>query len=203
MLTRVHRMTLFVLAVVLVGLAVAPVGRLSASNIAPLAGSDLIGTGTIEIDVNGDKVPDGWKRVSPSGLSKIKCDKPAVGKFFSHSGSCAFMLRSTGGKEKLEWEYKPVGGGSTGDAFTLDLYASGVNIPLSGEPEVKIVAVDQNGNKQILSKVELPTGSYGYTLFTFNFAAPFNYQKIKIEFEYEALSGKLLIDDVTLVQTAP
>jgi hypothetical protein len=162
---------------------------------------DLLGTGGMEIDVDGDKVPEGWKLTSPSGKSKIKCNKPADGKYYSNFGDCAFLFKSTGAKEKLEYTFNVPGGGSAGDSYALALYVSGTNVPLNAGT-VKIIAKDASGNKEVLGTFNLPNGTFAYMSLGGTYVTTMDYEKIKITISY-AGGGKLFVDDVTLVQVVP
>lgn len=167
-----------------------------------LLGQERLTNGGMESDADGDKVPDFWTIKSPSGQSKRKCDKPDLGKFFAHLGTCAVMLRSTGAKEVLQQTYSPAGGGLAGDAFTLSLWASGKGIPTSATARAVVIFKYTDGTKGKFT-LPLPTGDYAYQQFTLDATAAQDYTTAKVKVEYTAAGGKLYVDDVSLAQTAP
>ncbi len=162
----------------------------------------LLNNGSMEDDADGNKVPDFWKIKTPSGKSMRKCDNPARGKFYAHTGSCAVVLQSTGAKEKLQQTYTPAGGGLTNDAYTLSLWASGKSIPAGATVRVTVQFAYTDGTKDKFT-LELPTGTYAYQQFQLDAVAAKDYTSVKVKVEYTASGGKLTVDDVSLAQTAP
>jgi CSLREA domain-containing protein len=160
----------------------------------------LLENGSMEADANGDKVPDFWKIKSPSGKSKQKCDNPAKGKYYAHTGTCAVVLASTGAKEVLQQTYTPSGGGLAGDQYRLSLWASGKGIPASATARAVVQFAYTDGTKEKLI-LNLPTGDYAYQQLLLDVTAAKDYTSIKVKIEYAASGGKLSIDDVSLVQT--
>ena len=162
----------------------------------------LLNNGSMEDDTNADKVPDFWKIKSPSGKSQRKCDNPAKGKFYAHTGTCAVVLQSTGAKEVLKQTYTPTGGGLAGDQYRLTLWASGKNIPAGATARAVVIFKYTDSTTEKFTLL-LPTGTYAYQQFTLYATAAQDYTAVKVKIEYAASGGKLTVDDVSLGQTGP
>ncbi len=158
----------------------------------------LLNNGSMEDDADGNKVPDFWKIKTPSGKSMRKCDNPAKGKFYAHTGSCAVVLQSTGAREKLQQTYTPSGGGLAGDLYTLSLWASGKSIPAGAIARVTVQFAYTDGTKEKFT-LNLPTGTYAYQQFQLDAVAAKDYTSVKVKVEYAASGGKLIVDDVSFL----
>lgn len=149
---------------------------------------DGIVNGSMEIDSNGDKVPDGWKISSSSGQTRRVCD-------VAYAGSCSVRLPGTGGTEQLIYTWKPGTTGKAGDTNWIYFRALG-----SGFLQIWIYVTRSDG-------VELPPGGCGYggpyaTWETggCGWTSSVDYKKVRIVIENTA-AGTMWIDTVSLTQT--
>jgi hypothetical protein len=136
---------------------------------------DGIVNGSMEIDANGDNVPDGWKIKSPSGSTQRICG-------VSYSGACSARLQGdTGSQEQLIYTYKAGPTGIAGDTFTLWLrgYASGFTA--FGQWGMTVEAYNTDGTVSTLSNEGFTANTGGvWGLGAVILTAPKDYKKIKI-----------------------
>jgi hypothetical protein len=146
----------------------------------------------MELDLDGDKQPDGWKVKQVSG-DKLKCNQPD--KLIAHAGNCAYLFKGfIGENTKLEQTLDEVNF-ALNDTLTLALFYNTKN---SGE--VKFTLKSAAGQVIVKEKLVLNAttdyemGSKRITVQTSDIS------KIKIQIRYKGSAGKLLIDDVSLLQ---
>jgi len=136
---------------------------------------DAIENGSLEVDANGDKVPDSWKISSPSGKTKQV-------QGISYMGSFSARLQgNTGSQERLIYTYKPGATGIAGDTFTLSLWGYASGFPAFGQWGMTVEAYNTDGTVSVLYNSGFVETTGGVWLpGTANLTAPKNYKKIKV-----------------------
>jgi hypothetical protein len=148
----------------------------------------------------------GAPSLSPWGLGggdkeKIKCDKPLVGKFYARSGECAFQFKGIEGEaSKLKQTYV---GTSTffiaGDVIDLNFYFNAPKSVLDMKAKLKISYEDANIQTGKNTITLAPTGGdYAFRTTSYTLTNDF-VSKIKIIFDHRTPSGKLYLDDTSLI----
>jgi hypothetical protein len=172
----------------------------------PYPTEQLIVNGGFELK-NEDNSPNltPWSVKNPTG-DKIKCNKDTnndgeIDKFFSHTGTCAFMFKGVPGEaSKLQQVYDP--------SNTLAVFAADDTLLLTAYVDARASLVDAIIKLKIKYSDNTPTGkasrvlsqTTGYDEVTLPYTIQSeNVVKIKLIFDHRTPSGKLFIDDVTLL----
>lgn len=153
---------------------------------------DGVGNTSMEIDDNGDKVPDGWKITSPSGKAKRVCDYAAV-------GSCSVRLPGSGATETLAYTFKPADTGAGGDQFNFWYFIATEGIPAASVTIMTDIFYT-NGTHDLTFEISTLTGTHGFGAplgWAVNPTGP--YKKIRVSFMYTASVGRIWVDGVQLV----
>ncbi|MBC8099635.1 MAG: hypothetical protein H7Y11_09345, partial [Armatimonadetes bacterium] len=167
----------------------------------------LVNTG-FETDVNGDKIPDGWtgSNTALAKTDKVKCNKDTnddgiPDKIFARTGSCAFEFKGNVTAETSKIFFKPLDFSAitNGATVTLSVYID----PRSGTPAAKFAQANikfSDGTKTKLL-LNIPGGLLTYTLQTNSTVIDLtgrSVASVKVDLRYNGISGKFLVDDVSL-----
>lgn len=180
--------------------SVAPPTHTPTATIAPVA-IQLIQNGGFEAkDGAGAPSLTAWSVANPT-KEKIKCNNPAKGKVIARSGQCAFMFKGVPGEAaKLKQTYN---GTETffieGDVIGFSFHVNAPKPVVDLKAKIKVKYEDASiptGKNTITLQ---PTGGVyqakgtSYTLVN-DFVS-----KIKLIFDHRTPTGKLYIDDVSLI----
>jgi hypothetical protein len=160
---------------------------------------DLLANSSFEIDLNGDKVPDGWKAQKLS-LDKLRCN--TVTKTFAIDGQCAFQMKNTVGalSQKV---MPPLPTGIDDDMFLEALVNTSVARP---GVLATVVIKESDGDKekcQIRLLAGTNAGAGGYEAFQCN-VEPDLEEVISIKVTISTpTGGKVLFDRVSLLTIVP
>lgn len=160
---------------------------------------ELLKNGGMELNNDGDKLPDDWTVKKGSG-ERQKCDKP--GKIFAHSGACAFRFKG-GAKENSKLLQIPDVAGlyfRAGDQLALSVFINATNNAVKGK--VKLIVKYVSG-AQDKFKTEI-TVNQGYTELTgvVDITDPL-VAKVKLLFDHKSAAGKVYIDDASVKLLRP
>jgi hypothetical protein len=136
---------------------------------------NAIEDGSLEVDTDGDKVPDSWKISSPSGKTKQV--------YFPYLGAFSVRLQgNTGSQEKLIYVYKAGPTGRAGDTFELSLYGNCSGFTAIGQWGITVEAYNTDGTVSTLhTGGYVPdTGGMWLTGGPYVLTAPKDYKKIKL-----------------------
>ena len=175
---------------------------LCAFGAAALAGSALAATGNLvkngsfEKDGNGDGIPNNWF----GGYSITSADKRVCNQ--SYVGDCSFKMVG-------DTNYKNLGqcinfvpeSTVAGDKFKLKIWIKGKAIDVgAGEAQVYITFYDTGGAGQLnYDTFSIPGGTSAWAMHQVSEAATADYNQICIYLVFEADSGKVWFDKVSLV----
>jgi hypothetical protein len=158
---------------------------------------ELVVNGDFELDTEPDKIPDGWLPKYLS-LDKRVCNKPD--KTVAFSGSCAFRFKgSIGEYGKIQ---QTLGGAQFGDTLVLsaalntDVGTPGKLVMVKIRYSDPLAGVNRNGKDQI--KLELAEATQGYQVIEQSLMLSGTPIKFTITVRFRGLSGKLLVDRVSL-----
>jgi hypothetical protein len=158
--------------------------------------TDLIVNGGFEVDTNSDNLPDSWN-TNKLARGRVKCNKP--GKIVANSGECAFEFRGVGRNNRIVQSINPESV-STGSTLQVNM---AVNTRQSTK-KIGLVKVKYASGESSKIRVDANGTPSGYELVSASgeiSAAP---TSIDIQLNYKSSTGKVLIDDVSLlVLTAP
>jgi hypothetical protein len=163
---------------------------------------ELLLNNSFEFDLDSNNLPDTWK-VKYAVRDKLKCDKPEAGKFFAHSGSCAFMFKPES-VEATRLVQKPGVEVVNEDVEGRLLVSAYTQSPTAGTVRIKLVVkyLDPSVEKDKLV-LDVPASDvYVQTLNN----VPVNQQvaKAKVIIANETTAGKVLLDDASLLwQSGP
>ncbi|MBC8099708.1 MAG: choice-of-anchor D domain-containing protein [Armatimonadetes bacterium] len=166
----------------------------TAATATPQAGIELLVNASFEAQTEGNPLPDGW---IGKGLidDKRKCNK--VGKVIARTGECAWRFKG-GEAENASITQKPLPiiGMNAGDTLALTLYTYG-KVGVLGEAKVTVKYTDALLAK---SKLSLPVvASEGYVPLSSTLTLLGDPASLKLSVKHSTLSGKLLVDDASLV----
>jgi N-acetylneuraminic acid mutarotase len=168
----------------------------------PQTGTELLTNGGFELDVApADKMPDAWKgkRLTKDKMVCNKLNRPGLpDKIVAHDGNCAFQFKGGIGEKSQIAQTLPAGTYAANTPLTLSAYVSA-----------------KEGVKGKLQAVVAYTGSLPKTKIVIDFAASNDYQlvskseqfldanvaKIKVQVKHTSTSGKVRVDDVSLLIT--
>ncbi len=160
--------------------------------------SEILANTGFESDINGDKIPDGWKSKDnePATKNKLKCK---AGKSHAHGGICAYKFKgNTGGsKSKLVFTTSAM---ALTDTVTYDFsgYVQAKNLtPATVLGKAKVVFT--NGTAETITLYpRIITSEYVSTHATGSFSRMGrSLKKLKVQFFYSGASGKMWLDDVS------
>jgi hypothetical protein len=168
---------------------------------------ELLTNGSFEVDLDGDKLPDGWKakNTNVAKSDKLKCNKPD--KIVAYNGNCAFQFSGnpTGEESKLSQDIPAIESIVNGGTLTLSAYLD----PKSGVAGSKIASlkVKLSDSSKLKLDLRLPsdasTSDYTQLTDTLLIAIPTGVfiTEAKLDLKYGETSGKYLIDDVRLTMS--
>jgi hypothetical protein len=154
---------------------------------------ELIVNGSFEIDANLDKRPDSWRYVSlTTGLDRLDS---------KYRKFDAYSMKFTGeSKIKKMITQRFFFSGNAGDDFTLSLWSRAANAPSNAVYRAEMIFY--NGAAQIgASSINFATGSHGFVKGSATFTAPVSFTKIVVRIVYQAVSGSVWFDGVSLLYT--
>lgn len=151
------------------------------------APDDLIINGGFEIDADSDRIPDGWSSLRPKAQ---KCGDAGL------NSDCAVKIKG-----------KPAVKNKIQQNITTDLPLSGTTVKLTAQFKGKnviaggtlqaVVKYLDSDSKDVLS-IDLPVGTYAYTPLEDTLTIGGSIKKIKVRLRYNAASGKIIVDNVSL-----
>ncbi len=173
---------------------------------------ELLVNTSFETDANADKQPDGWtaRALSADKLKCNKTDRPngKPDKIFANSGDCAYLFKGRPG-ENARLIQKPDGSFlAADDVLSFSLYA---DTTLAAAGRVGIVKVKYaDGSKSVMDiRLEAPTQDAtpdekpNYQQFSADeLTLTGTPTKVVVQIRSRHTSGKLFIDDVSLVAKA-
>ncbi len=147
--------------------------------------------GSMEIDANGDRVPDGWKINSPSGNARRVCD-------VALAGSCSVRLPGSGAPETLRYTFKAGNSGAAGDEFNFWYWIASENAPAASVDITTTIFYTDGTSEQHYDNT-YPAGTHSFTLYGWVVTPSKPYKKIQLSFTYTADTGRIWVDNVTLL----
>ena len=150
----------------------------------------IVGNGSFEYDFDVTLFPDYWTPKNFTANDLWDCANAA-------DGSCSVRLKGDGANKKVIQNGNLAG--LAGDQFDLSAWAKGKNV--SGTARVRVVLYNTDGTVQKVS-LNFNPGTYDWTAFTKTFTASKDYYQIKVQAQYNALGGKLWVDNVVLERTS-
>lgn len=158
--------------------------------------TELLPNNSFEIDVNNDKIPDGWTGKNLT-KDKLVTDKPFKDKFFAYDGEKAFRFKGGPGEaSKIQHKVNSSLIGTAGMGDTVELKAW-VDTAVAAGKIVTAKIKYTNGSKLKL-ELNLANPTNGYQQFTAADTLTLNVASIKVIVAYKRTSGKVLVDLVTL-----
>lgn len=169
----------------------------------PTTNTELLNDGDFEVNLDGNnKVPDAWT-FSALTKDRLKCDT-FVGQF-SFSGKCAFrFVGGVGENAKLIQNVDLTGRTfAAGNVLSITVHYKTNNV----KPRLKIKgrvfynnSITPAGKLNGTINVVAPT-YMSFTVPTTHILTESNVTKIKVQFQNRATSGKIYIDDASLLWT--
>ncbi len=153
---------------------------------------ELLANTGFEDDANGDKQPDSWTPLSLSG-DKRKCIKPTK-TVAVNSGICALTMKNATGawRQKVAFYNLP----EVGDEVLVAFWAS-ATAP-SAAPVV-VVKIKGAGGQSEKVTVPLAFAASFFNRVSASHVLTFTPTKITVTIQWKPAAGKLVIDDVSLV----
>ena len=136
-----------------------------------------------------------WRRARGETTDRRLCNNTT---YPANAGLCAFLFNGDSTLDRLQ-QVVPRPGGLANDAYRVSAYIRGYG--LIGVNRIRIAVRQADGGSEVFS-FDLPGNTYGYQLVTFSFSPVENYTQIIVLIEKQG-GGKLLVDEVVLVQTGP
>jgi hypothetical protein len=167
--------------------------------------TELLINGGMELDQDGDHLPDAWVLVSTTGKSgKLKCSSPprtvtASGRVAAHSGDCLFVFTGRPGRagtlrQNLDLSEIDL---SSGDLLTLRAWSHASAAGITATAKLTVKYLDATAAGKIVRSLSALDWTESMGLLTVNSAAV---KKIKLQVKFSAPTGKLSIDDLSLTQ---
>lgn len=172
---------------VLLALAVMSTPTLHADTVEPTptlaTGDELIQNGSFEIDSDHDRLPDSWQMVNRKG-----------DKTFCRAADCFFRFKGTGLEKRLEQDIAV--SGVIHEVFTLSVDSWGKR--WNGEAAFRLWIYYDNGMRLRLN-LDLHTGEDRQRSQDTKITVG-SYHKLKVEFVVRSLSGRLWVDNASLIR---
>jgi CSLREA domain-containing protein len=166
--------------------------------------SEVLRNGNFEVNSKSAKVPDFWKG------SKLTKDKHVCNgdKMVAHSGSCAFQFKGVPGENsKLTQKLEAVefANFAAGNVFQLTVWVDKKGLKSGAQVTAIFKYVNpnlgNNGKDKVKVSIEKGTGAYAQLT-----AAPFTLKGtlsgLSVKVSYKGDSGRMYVDDVSLIRTA-
>lgn len=156
----------------------------------PIPDASLLLNGSMEVDDNADRVPDGWK-----GAGMAVADGRASDAAFS--GSYAFKFVSNGKVKKLTQVVAVTG--SANARLRLGFWHTTQSVSGRGAYYAKVTLLYTDGTRAAM-KVNLAGGSHAWERLELPISAKKAFKKVTVLFQYGKANGKVWLDDVVLVR---
>lgn len=155
---------------------------------------ELVLNGGFEIDADDDKIPDGW---SANVEKVLKCNTPEKPDT-AFEGECAVRLKSGA---KVQQKFVDVGMIGANTAMTISAQISGKNVVAEMQAVVVLKYVDPSLgiNGKLKQTLVAENGDYAYTPVTATTSVEGAVQKGKLMLRYTGVSGKVMVDSVSVV----
>jgi len=164
---------------------------------------ELLGNGGLEVDEDGDGVPDGWT-VQADDNDHLVCDPAKV-----HSGSCAFRFKGDASAQGDSLKQVAVHDGDAGDVIKLKLFARAKNVAV-GTAKIVLTVRDTTSGVEEKVVLHVPSGTYDYQKLSVSHtvgssnAALDVYDRVIVTVKMSGGPGsQLYIDDAGLVVSPP
>jgi SGNH hydrolase-like domain, acetyltransferase AlgX len=166
--------------------------------------SDLV-NGGMEIDDDGDRVPDGWQVVSARGTDHRVCN-PAK----AHTGNCFFRFKGDASEEVHDLTQVITHSGVAGNTLDLRLFVRANGIT-TGQGKIVLTVENTSGGHLETVHQAIPEGTYKYQeLSLVHRVGSLNtgvreYDRIVVKITAVGMTAgsSLLVDDVSLSFTPP
>jgi hypothetical protein len=137
--------------------------------------------------------------IKNASRDKVKCNKP--GKEFARTGNCAFMFRGVEGEvAKLQQNYTPgIEAFVVGDTFDLRVFVNAA-VPTVNATIKLVTKYSDNTQKGKVTRQITTTTQYQEFPLEYMVQSE-NVQKVKVQIDHRTLSGKMYLDDVSLIWT--
>jgi hypothetical protein len=172
---------------------VVPTNTAAPTPTVPVNGIDLLVNGGFEERTG--QMPMNWTPKNLSAKDRVVCNKQS--KQVSLKGSCAFRFKfdgDTNAKRQIRQNIV-LSNGVAGDTFILTAHAAAKNLTGGASLRLRVVSVD--GTKEKI-RINLPVGSFDYTLFTRDLTITATPSRIRVSVQLNAVRGRLFVDDVRL-----
>jgi hypothetical protein len=167
-----------------------------------IAANHTINSG-IEIDANGNRVPDGWKSATSGN------DRRVCGRLKAYSGRCAFRFKGDARPGADVLKQVIAHEGAAGDTVDVRLFARATNLAPGKATAVLLVRNTATGQTETTS-LPLPAGTYVYTeVGLAHVVGSVNpsllaYDQVVVIIKMRGPAGsKVLIDDVRVFLSPP
>lgn len=164
----------------------------------------LIANGGFEVDLDADKQPDDWTAKNVS-KDKVKCNKED--KVFAYAGLCAYQFKGVPGENSKLQQKPAVTGVAQGDTLTLSLFVN-TKIAAAGkiaQITLKYVEPDagtnSDGKDKLIIQLAAPSAGETYENQTVSITVDGTPASIKVQLMNKSTSGKLFLDEVSLVSS--
>jgi hypothetical protein len=164
---------------------------------------ELLTNGGFEVDTDDNNIPDGWIVSNPTG-EKMRCN--TVTTTFTPYGNCAFQFRSSAGENSSLLQNITDSGYNMGDGDFVRLQSKGeaTNLPNGAVQIMVIVKYKNNAFTKSKSVANVPPGTYAFSpLQILDTGIKGPVQKITVRVLNRATSGKLMVDEFTLLLLGP
>lgn len=153
------------------------------------------------MEVNDDavnRVPDFWAIANGTSNDRIRC---GAANFPANTGNCTVALVADAGVTTI-LSHRSRAAGSAGDNYTFSAALATRNFTASSQ--VCVIVSFHNGATVVGKEtIEVPNlNSLTYQTITANVTAPGDYTTIRIRVRVRGAAGRVLVDDVTLVEEA-
>jgi hypothetical protein len=163
----------------------------------PLLQAELLVNGGMEVEIDGDKIPDNWQ-VKNGSKERQKCNKED--KVIAHSGECAFQFKGSGALEKSKLVQSVDFSGisfSTGDTLTLSVIVNAPNSAAKGKIKLRVKYSDDTAKGK-------STQAFGHTPQYMQFVREItlesiNIAEIAVQIDHRSPAGKVFVDDASLI----
>ncbi len=155
-------------------------------------GVQLVQNGSFEQQGENKKIAAGWKPKNTDNDKRV-CNKPEKGKYFAHTGQCAYRFKAKGGANSAIVQ-KFTNFGKAGDRLVFSFYAKGENLKKTASAMFKVKYM--NGTK-VKETFKIPKKDTPYTPYSFAVDLTDVPKNAKIKFKLNGGRGKYYIDSVS------
>lgn len=155
-------------------------------------GTQLVQNGSFEQQGDNKKIAAAWKPKNTDNDKRL-CNKPEKGKFFSHSGECAYRFKGKDGiKSAIVQKISQFG--KAGDRLAFSFFAKGEGLTNGASAMIKVKYVDGTKAKEV---IDIPQGDTPYTPYSHTVDLTNVAKNAKIKFTMNGGKGKYYIDTVS------